>query len=263
VAFGLFQSWLASSSADQGINELWSKRTTNSQLFDAKMLDGLPEIARRYFSHAIAAGTPLQTVVELSMHGTFTLGEKGNQQSYNMTADRCSRLPDQFVWSAQMRSGPLFISGSDALIDGRAWANFWLEFLVPVVNERSSSDVVRSARSRPAMESIWAPAGLLPGNGMQWEQTGQNTARLRFSDKISPVGLTIDDMGRVLAITTQRWSNANQTHTYQLQPFGGTVRGEATFDGYTIPDDVEIGNLFGTPDYTPFFRAKIGRAWYQ
>lgn len=98
---------------------------------------------------------------------------------------------------------------------------------------------------------------------MQWEQTGQNTARLRFSDKISPVGLTIDDMGRVLAITTQRWSNANQTHTYQLQPFGGTVRGEATFDGYTIPDDVEIGNLFGTPDYTPFFRAKIGRAWYQ
>ena len=37
------------------------------------MVDGLPEVARRYFARAIAPGTPLHRVVRLEMEGSFVL----------------------------------------------------------------------------------------------------------------------------------------------------------------------------------------------
>ncbi|WP_414637313.1 DUF6544 family protein [Actinophytocola sp.] len=43
-------------------------------MFDPARAAGLPEPARRWLSHAIAAGVPLLTSVELIMHGQIRLG---------------------------------------------------------------------------------------------------------------------------------------------------------------------------------------------
>lgn len=75
--------------------------------------------------------------------------------------------------------------------------------------------------------------------------------------------LKLNEAGAVTEVVGQRWSNANADGDFRLQPFGGTVEGEATFDGYTIPAILKVGNHFGTEEYLPFFQAEIVSARYR
>lgn len=233
-----------------------------TEAFDPGMLDGQPEIAQRYFRYAIAPGTPLRRAVQLDMHGTFLLGDKNSFQTYAMRARQILHPPSQFVWIADLRSGAMRISGSDGLMEGSAWTRFWLMGLIPVAKARSSPDLVRSATFRSTVESIWAPANLLPQNGVVWEQTGDNAARLRF-ESVAPqihLDLILGREGALREVVGQRWSNANPAKVFRPQPFGGTIQDHAQFGGYRIPSRLAVGNHFGTEDYLPFFQARISKA---
>ena len=235
--------------------------------FDLAQVETLPEIARRYFRHAIAPGTPLYSVAEVHMEGTFLLGDRKKSQAYRMSARQVLRPPDQFVWMPQLRSGPLEITGSDALVQGTAWTRFWMVGLVPVANERTSPDLVRSARFRAAVEgALWLPTSLLPENGAEWRQAGPDMAVVTLGKfKPEPIVLTLrlDRSGAVREVVGQRWSNANPEHRFRRQPFGGTMSAEGNFQGLTIPTRVDVGNQYGTPDYLPFFHATVTSARYR
>lgn len=248
----------------EGAMEALAARFSHSAVarFELGLVAGLPEIAQRYFKHAIRPGTPLRAAVRLEMKGTFLLGDKDSFQSYAMTARQVLAPPSEFVWIPMMRSGPLRISGSDALVRGTAWTRFWMNGLVPVANVQSSPDIVRSALTRSAMEAVGVPASLLPASGVTWEQTGNDTARLHFPTAIKPVDLTLDAEGRVKQITTSRWSDANPDHVFRLQPFGGSVEAEIEFGGFTIPSELQVGNHYGTDSYLPFFQARVTAAQY-
>ncbi|MHA6731662.1 DUF6544 family protein [Devosia sp. A369] len=226
------------------------------------MFSELPEIAQRYFTHAIALGTPLHKTVLLQMQGTFLLGNKASFQSYDMTARQILAPPTEFIWIPSMQLGVMQISGSDALVEGTGWTRFWINGLVPVVKLQATPNLNRSALTRAAMEAIWVPASLLPSNGVTWEQIGPNTARLAFKTGIEPVDMTLGPDGRVLEVVTMRWSDANPEKIFRLQPFGGTMEAESTFEGFTIPSVVKVGNHFGTDEYLPFFQAQITAAEY-
>ena len=233
-------------------------------IFDPSMVAGLPEIGQRYFSHAIAPGTPIRTAVQIEMRGAFLLGDKSEHQTYAMEARQILRPPSEFVWIAKLGAGWMHISGSDALVDGTAWTRFWLMGLVPIANAQSSADLVRSAAFRSAMEPIWAPASLLPARGVEWEQIGPDTARLRVRSAHAPIMLemSLPPNGAVKEIVGQRWSDANLDKKFRFQPFGGTTVREGTFAGYTIPTSLMVGNHYGTEDYLPFFQAEIVATQY-
>jgi hypothetical protein len=260
LAFRSYQQ--ANDEAESALAAIAGRAKPPIGTFDLTMVASLPEIAQRYFAHAIAPGTPLQTTVQLEMQGTFLLGDKAKYQTYAMTARQILAPPSEFVWLPSMRSGIMHISGSDALVQGAGWTQFWINGLLPVVNLQASADLNRSAFTRSAMEAIWAPASLLPANGVTWEQTGPNTARLSFTTGIEPVDMTFGPDGRVLEVVTMRWSDANADKTFRLQPFGGSMEAETSFQGFTIPSLVKVGNHFGTDDYLPFFQAQITRAEY-
>jgi hypothetical protein len=230
--------------------------------FDVTDVADLPEIAQRYFRHAIAPGTPLYSGVELAMEGTFLLGDKTEFQTYQMSARQALRPPEQFVWVPRLRSGTMVIAGSDALVGGEAWTRFYLWGLIPVANARSSQDLVRSAEFRGAIEgALWLPSTMLPENAARWEQVGANAARVTlgsFSPEIV-LRLTLSENGAVREVVGQRWSNANPEQRFRLQPFGGTMSAEATFQGLTIPAAISVGNHYGTEAYLPFFQAGITR----
>jgi hypothetical protein len=260
IAYGLYRQ--AAAEAEAAMVDIKSRAKPALQTFEAAMISGLPEIAQRYFRHAIMPGSGLGLIAQLEMQGTFLLGDKGQSQNFEMQARQILAPPSEFVWIPEMRSGLSTITGSDALVSGAAWTRFWINGLFPVVNQRTSPDLVRSALTRSAMEAIWVPASLLPENGVTWEQTGPNTARLSFNTGVEPVDITLDADGRMTEIVTMRWSDANPEKKFRLQPFGGTIEAEARFGGFTIPSDIKVGNHYGTDAYFSFFQARITSAEY-
>jgi hypothetical protein len=263
-AFGSYRS--AMSTAERAYSQIAHQAETPAKSFDPDQLADLPEIAQRYFRHAIAPGTPIYSSAQLEMHGTFLLGEKDDFQTYEMTARQALSPPDQFVWMPKLRSGAMSIYGSDALVRGEAWTRFWLLGLVPVAQVRTSPDLVRSAQFRAAVEgALWLPTSLLPENGAEWEQVAPNEARITLQRLSPPISfnITLDQAGAVKQVVGQRWSNANPEKLFRLQPFGGTVLAEQSFQGLTIPSRVAVGNHFGTADYLPFFQAEISSASYR
>ena len=232
--------------------------------FDPAMVSHLPEIARRYFTHAIAVGAPLHTTARIEMEGTFLLGDSTSFQSYAMTARQVLSPPSELVWIPIMRSGAISISGSDALVQGKGWTRFWINSLVPVANNQTSPDLVRSAQFRSAMEGIWAPAALLPRPGITWSQPSPDVARVTIAAAQAPIvlDLTLSPNGAVREVVGLRWSNENPDKQFRLQPFGALVLSETTFEGFTIPSQVQVGNHFGTQAYFPFFEAQVTAAHY-
>jgi hypothetical protein len=265
AAFAFSRYRKAMREAEAAWGDIASRARQSTSAFDPPLVASLPEIAQRYFNHAIAPGTPLRTTVELEMRGTFLLGSKSEYQTYRMAARQILAPPSEFIWIPRMTSGLMRISGSDALIAGSAWTRFWLMALIPVANQRGSPDLIRSAVFRSAMEGIWVPASLLPENGVRWEQISSGKARVTV-EKVDPpivLEMTLASDGAVQQVVGQRWSNANPEQAFRLQPFGGTMEADATFEGYTIPTVIRVGNHFGTGDYLPFFQATITRAEFH
>lgn len=232
--------------------------------YDPAMVADLPEIAQRYFGRAIEPGTPLHRVVQLDMQGTFIM----NGKEMPMTARQILAPPsDGFVWQAKVGTGLISFSGSDGYHSPEqgsreSWTKFWLHGLIPLARIECTTDHARAAATRAMLESVWAPASLLPQFGAQWIQTGPDSAEIRFATvrDIKPMQIRLDGEGNLTDVQSLRWTDANTNKVYRLQPFGGKILEMGRFDGFLIPVLVEMGNMYGTPDYAPFFRASIENA---
>lgn len=263
VALGL---WVNSRDRAQ-MRAVWSAleglRVAGPPVFDPAMVADMPEVAQRYFARAILPGTPLHRVVRLEMTGSFIM----NGTDLPMTARQILAPPAQgFVWQADMGAGLMRFGGSDgysrAAGHEESWTKFWLHGLIPLARVGGTGDHARAAATRLMMESIWAPASLLPQFGADWVQTGADSAEIRFADAphLAPLQITFDALGDPVTAVSQRWTDANPERTYRLQPFGGRILETGLHQGFRIPVRVEMGNMFGTPDYAPFFLASITRA---
>lgn len=258
AGWGLFSGWREGRAARALAAEL-AARPAAAGVADPEMLEGLPEIARRYLSRALPAGTPLSLRVELEMEGSF--GTPGQERP--MRASQVLAPPEGFVWIARMGSGLVRIGGSDGYrAGGPSWTRFRLLNMVPLAMTGGSPDHLRAAAARMALETVWVPAALLPAQGALWRQTGPDSAEVSLPaiPGIEPIQLRIDAEGRVIEAWTMRWSDANPEGVFRLQPFGGRFTAWARFDGVEIPVEAEIGNFWGGPDWAPFFRARITAA---
>ena len=256
IAMGLWISARDARNTQAVWEALLEQRELSPALYDPAMVSDLPEIGQRYFANAIVPGTPLHKVARLEMEGSLIL----NGREFPMRADQILAPPHGFVWRARAGSGLIRFSGSDGYWNGHtSWTRFWLWGVLPVARIADTEDHARAAAARMVMETVWAPVELLPQSGAVWTQTGADQAEVQFSEVpgVEPIHLTLDAAGRVLEMTTLRWSDANPGRIYRLQPFGGRTLAHATHQGFTIPTAMEIGNLYGTPEYAPFFRARL------
>lgn len=224
--------------------------------FDLAMLEGLPLAAQRYFEFSIEPGTPLYTVADISMTGTFSLGSRDAPKSMDMQAEQTLAAPEGFVWTMHAWSPGMRVSGSDS---GR-WTRFWLFGIVPVARLGGDPDHRLSAFGRYVAEAVfWTPAALLPGPGVEWQSVDEHIARVTVThDGLQQeVELEVDDSGRPEVVRFLRWSNANADKVFRRQAFGGYLSAHRRFMGFTVPTHVEAGNHFETDDYFPFFVADI------
>lgn len=243
---------------------LEAAREVDPPRYDPAMVADLPEVAQRYFARAIAPGASLHRVVRLEMEGRFIM----NDNAMPMNARQILAPPAEgFVWQAEIGEGLMHFAGSDGYLRHQtglpeSWTKFWLRDLIPLARIGGTDDHARAAATRVMMEAIWAPATLLPQFGAEWTRTGPDSAEIRFADTpdLAPLQITFDAQGDPVEVVSMRWTDANPERIYRLQPFGGRVLETAIHQGFRIPVRVEMGNMFGTSDYAPFFLATVTRA---
>ncbi len=238
-------------------NRLVDLSAPSDQRFDPAMVADLPEPARRYFTHAITPGTPLRTTIRIDMTGELGTGTKDAPNHQPMEATQILAPPHGLVW--KVKTGAL--AGSDGAVPDGSWTRFWLFGLVPVVRA-GGADHQRSAFGRVVAEAaFWAPASLLPNESVSWEAVTPDTARVtvRHGAFTQSADITVDASGAPTQVVIPRWSNENAEKVFRVQPFGGTPSDYREFQGYRLPMRVEGGNHFGTPDYFPFFKARVTR----
>lgn len=242
------------------MHALIASQPTNRQVFEPTVIADLPEPARRFLSFAIAPGTPLYHGVDLQMEGRISNGTGAEPGWMDMEARQVMALPDGFVWQVDARRGSVRLVGSDVAYTGGSWTRFWLAGLAPVVRAGLNEDHARSSLGRCGSEAIfWLPTALMPGPGVHWEGLGPDSARvtLKAHGFEQAFDIHVNGEGALTYVVFQRWSDANPDKRFQLQPFGGELSAFKTFEGVTIPTRVDGGNFFGTPDYFPFYQARI------
>lgn len=234
---------------------LAATQPTSPGVYDPVMVADLPEPAQRYFNFTIAPGTPLLTVAEIDMGGEFSLGTRDNPNYQPMDARQILAAPTGFVWKVRM-PGLVSVSGSDA----GSWTRFRILGLIPVARMGGDTNHSRAAYGRYVAEAVfWTPAALLPGPGIVWEALDQNTARVTVThnDLSQAVDLEVDAEGRPVVVQFMRWSDANPEKEHRLQPFGGQLSDYREVQGFTVPFNVEAGNMFGTDEHFVFFKAEV------
>jgi hypothetical protein len=232
--------------------------------FDPAMLADLPEPARRFYGAVLDPGAPLQRVARIEMSGTIDLGTAQAPNPHPMTAWQVLAPPAGLVWRVRT-TGPLAITGSDALAPETGWSRFRLFGLIPVARVGGGEDLRRSAFGRMVGEGLmWTPAAFLPAakagwEAIAWEATGIDSAAVTVAAHgiEQRAEITVDPQGRAIRVTLPRWSDANADRVYRLQPFGGDLAGHARLGGQMLPARVVGGNHYGTELYHPFFRAEV------
>jgi len=191
---------------------------TDPVRFSASMVADLPAPARRYFTYAIAEGTPLFKVAILEMSGQFSLGSKALPKYQKMSASQVLAAPEGFVWKMVCGSGLGRMSGSDSGL----WTRFWLGGLVPVARFGSTNDHRRAAFGRYIAEALfWTPGVYLLMDNVKWTAVSGDTFRVSVphAGLEQSVDVTIEADGRPSKVVFPRWSNANPDGTYREQPF--------------------------------------------
>lgn len=226
-----------------------------SGAFDSGTLDGLDEPVRRYFTHALAPGTPLTPGMRLEMTGRINVGV------WLPFRARWEGDGRSFRWSA--RSGPLglpVLRVLDQFADGQGGMDIRLRPRIKLLHAEGE-DTTRSAAGRAAAEAIWAPVGLLPQFGVTWQAESDEliVATWDVPPERPELRLRIDADGRVLTSSVMRWDDGQHGLRGYI-PCGGEVLEDRRFGDVTIPSRISIGWWYGTPRYRPFFEATITAA---
>ena len=242
-------------SAARRVRGEWAKLATigpRPEPFDATMVADLPEPARRWLTHAIAAGTPLWPSVVLTMRGEIRLGSWRP-----FTATQVLAPPRGFIWAATARFLGLRVTGFDRYSSGSGQMSWRLGGLVPVMRA-TGADVTRSAAGRLAGEMALAPTTF---RGATWQLgagSDRAVATRQIDGQAESAEFSVAADGRLHGVLMQRWGNPTG-EPFGRYPFGVTVEAESTFAGVTIGSRLRAGWWWGTDRQAEgeFFRATI------
>jgi hypothetical protein len=232
-----------------------STTTSPALRFTPDRLAGLDEPVRRYFNHAISAGTTLPDGVRITMRGRIKVGAWLPFTAVQTVDGR------SFEWQARVGRGPLKpLRVTDGYADAVGRTEGRLLGLLKVFGAEDY-DTARSAATRAAIESVvFAPPSVLPDRGVTWRAETDHVivARFDLAPEHPEVRLRLDDHGAQRTVTALRWGNAGEKDKpFEYLPFGGELHAERRFGNLVLPSSASVGWWFGTSRYTPFFKARV------
>jgi hypothetical protein len=226
--------------------------------FVPENIGDLPEPAQRWLTHAIQAGTPLWSSVELTMRGQIRLGRWRPFQARQILAP-----PHGFIWAATTRVAGLRVAGFDRYSSDSGEMRWRLLDHVPVLSAHGA-DVTRSAAGRLAAEGLTFVPTSFARAAWSADDTDTATAVVTIDEGQETVRLRVDASGRLCDVQLDRWGNPGG-QPFGRYPFGVTVLGERTFGGITIPATLTAGWWHGTARQSEgeFFRATVTEAVFR
>ena len=241
------------------VNRIWSSLQVSGEpdeVFSPEMVEGLPDVAQRYLLHAIQPGTQLAHRVEIKMSGM--LKPKEDATWMPLQATQILTPGRGFIWKAKAKAaGPVFMRVTDHYADGKGSMRVALLGLLPMVNA-SNPDITKSGAGRLMGEYVWLPTAFLPQYGAVWQEVDSIHAKvtLTIDNLTATLTLTIDEQGRLKEVVLPRWKD----NIKEFVPFGGVIKEEQEFGGYTIPSQLHGGWWYGSENYSEFFRFTIEKA---
>ena len=220
--------------------------------FDPSMVAALPEPARRWFAHAIGAGTPMSRCADLRMHGAIRLGNRW----HDFTATQVLAPGAGFVWSARTHIAHLPVNGSDSYVDGEG-AMRWRMLGLPV-NSASGPDVTRSARDRLAIESVLLPTSLVETSWLDGPDANSSVFQHRLTGvhTHSDVTVRVGHDGALNSATVLRWGNPDG-RAFREHLFEVTFDDELVCEGLRIPNGIHAAWAAPSGVTDEFFRARL------
>jgi hypothetical protein len=261
--------WLVQQREKRRINHIWRslEKPVGQQRFAPDMVADLPEIAQRYFLHAIKPGTPIASSVYLTYTGYQQAGPSAKQ--YPSQGHDILITPGQgFVWKEGYRAGPIRRNGVLTYANKEGSVKWTYYNLIPdFVKSRHNANSARGMLGRFITKYIWTPFALLPQQGAVWELIDDEHAKVTVFVDGTPTTLTlhIDQQGRLLESVSLRWGAKTEDGSYAYFPYRITVAEEKTFQGYTIPSQVTAAWTHDDPNRQPplMFHYRITRAEFR
>lgn len=243
------------------LDQLWAQAPAPSGVcFEPRMVEDLPEPARRYLLHAIAPGTLLARSVRLRMRGEIFLNRWIEFEAEQVwVADR------GFVWAAHAHRGLLSIKGFDRFVDDIGQMRWRLFGLIPVMSA-DGPDISRSARGRYEAECVMVPSVFFDP-GTRWSIPAHEHADLSVcrGGREAQVHLSLAADGAPRALWLNRWGNPDGGDFREV-PFGMIPEREKNFGGFTIASELRAGWHYRNGEFAEggeFFRAEILAAEYR
>lgn len=244
----------------------WWNRTsaqTRARMRDAitAPADGareLPAPVRRYLELAVEPGRARVRSAMIRHEGEFRMSEAEDSWRPFTSTQFVTTSPPGFDWDAriQMLLGvPVFVR--DGYVLGEGGLRAALFGLIPVMKAEGAAEIARGQLLRYLAESMWYPAALLPGYGVEWTSTGERSARATLRDgKVeATVEFHFGGDGLVSEVFAPDRPRA-EGEAFVLSPWAGRCRRFERHGGLLIPMEAEVEwRLPGGP--LPYWRGRI------
>jgi hypothetical protein len=248
------------------ISRIWRSldKEGGGKVFSGRTIAGLPPIAQRYFSHAIQQGTPLAASVQFGISGSVKAQKDARSTWMSLKATQILAPLHGFVWKARIRKGLIRFREIDHYYEGSGRIAFRAFRIIPVLSA-AGDDGAKSAVGRLVMDSVLLPAGLLPQQGVKWEASDAEHAKVTCTVENEDVTLTlrINAEGALRDVVMERWGDFTDDGKYSYVPFGMAVDEEKSFNGYTIPSKIRGGWWYGTEKYVESMRLSVEEARFK
>lgn len=213
--------------------------------FDPALVADLPGPARRFFTFAIGPGAPMRTVAELRISGKLSLRPK-RLGPFAARAYQVLAAPHGSVTRFYSVSRHLPLSGAAVLNGEQARVTFWFLRLIPLPRLIQSLSAEALFERMIVDALLWTPAALLPREGISWQLSGQNEAKLivtsgRFAQEFE---IVVDPDGRLQSIRTTGTGGSETGNGWSGSLFA-SPSDFRRFGGYCLPASVEFGRSDG------------------
>lgn len=209
-------------------------------VFTVSELDGLPPAVQRYFTAAIAVGTPLVTSARVRMRGRLKIRRWLPFHARGLVAPHLG-----LDWTSR---AAVLLTGSNRYSNGVGESRWRVGRVVEVAHD-TGDDISASLAGRVGAEAIWLPTALLPRFGVVWaagpdagtDDDGHIVAQFHVDSAPIELHLLVDDGGLVRTVWFERWGDPDGTGAAGWHRFGGEITGYRTFGGLTVPDRGRLG----------------------